>query len=160
MIVLSDVEEGGLVGRSPPLPTGVSVTTAVDVELVVSRRAVTEVEVSDVAVLVVLLVDVLVVVVPVTMTVVVVPDVRPPPPGVSVVPPSPEDVVELVDTAAGNVLTAEGIAATLEFPAGGSLGGSLVAEGSADVTTTAKASTALIVGPAGRQFSIPGYCAL
>ena len=62
-------------------------------------------------------------------------------------------------SAAGSLVVAGSLEAG-SVEAGGSLGGSLVAGGSVDVTATANALTAAIVGPAGRQFSMPGYCAL
>jgi len=138
--------ELGLPGRSPPL-TGVSVSTPETVELgilVDSARAVTDevVKVNDVdpdgtEVLFTEEEPLLENVGPVEVTVVVVEPVAPrPPPGVSVDP-------RTVPTLGGS--TPRPTLSDAAAPA---------------VTETAKASTALIEGPAGMQFSIPGYCAL
>jgi len=140
--------ELGLPGRSPPL-AGVSVSTPETVELgilVDSARAVTDVEVVKVddvdpdaaAVLAAAEEEPLLDNVgPVEVTVVVVEPVGPrPPPGVSVDPTT--------------ALTLWGFTPR---PA-------LSDAAAPAVTGIAKASTAWIEGPAGMQFSIPGYCAL
>jgi len=138
--------EPGLPGRSPPL-TGVSVSTPETVELgilVDSARAVTDevVKVDDVdpdatEVLVTEEEPLLENVGPVEVTVVVVEPVGPRlPPGVSV---DPKTALTLWG------FTPRPTLSDAAAPA---------------VTGTAKSSTALIEGPAGMQFSIPGYCAL
>lgn len=126
-----------LLGRSPPL-SGVSVTTPVTVELeelVDSARAGTDVEVvkvDDVAAAVLAAAEV-----PLEVTVVVVEPVVPrPPPGVSVDPRTTLTLWGFTPRPAVNDAAAPG------------------------VTETAKSSTAMMEGPAGMQFSIPGYCAL
>ena len=155
--------EEELVGSSPPLmavsPPPVEVGIAEGVET--GRAVGIDVEVIDVVDVdpgaAVLLATEEEVLDEVTMTVVVVEEVRPPPGAktivvstgyfkdsgslLSVVPPSPTEALELAG--AGLALTTGRSAPTLEL-----------------VTAIAKASTARIVGPAGIQFSIPGYCEL
>jgi len=175
-------------GRSPPV---LADSPPVAMLVVVSWRAVTEVEETDVMMVDpgdgVLLVEVLEGVVDVIVTIIVVEDVRPPPPGVSTDPQSVTQVLELAAAlsdersaprlvlvlAAGTPLVTVGsfeLAEESLADAGGSLadawgsladaGGSLAAAGSADVTAIAKALSAAIVGPAGMQSSMPGYCEL
>jgi len=127
-------------GRSPPLVNALSVDVPVKIELVEvvdCAIAVTDVEVTSVvdvvdaaAIEVVAATEELVLVV-----VVVVELVEPP-------RPPPGDSVDVVISTAG---------------VNGFCPSPTLIDAAAPVTETAKASTALIEGPAGIQFSIPGY---